>query len=257
MPWDEPVKLPGGSRRERLLAKLDLIEACEAVYHLKLGARTRMGALFLRGWGNDGAVVDCLEWLDTDELRHLRSLRQLRHAVHTAEQDGPETERRADPSRMWSVGRCPPRGTPSGLDALALRALVDEAATQCLLSTMSRQTRVPLARAVFSSCARDDSRHVSLLGALAAQSMEGTGPMHVLRMQGLVIGHVARLQNALRPYFPSFAAVTGGTIENVASELFRSVSQAVGDLGPAWVRYPTARVVHAADRSPWMLWLLR
>jgi hypothetical protein len=256
LPWDEPVKLPGGSRRERLLAKLDLIEACEAVYHLKLGARTRMGALFLRAWRDDSAVVDCLEWLDADELRHLRCLRQLEHAIRSAEQDGPETERRAEPARMWSVGRCP-AGAPAELDALALRALVDEAATQCLLLSMSRQTRVPLARAVFSSCARDDGRHAALLGAIATQALEGTGPVHVVRMQGLVIRHVARLQSALRPYFPSFAAVTGGTIENVASELFRAVSQVVGELGPAWVRYPTARVVHAADRSPWMLWLLR
>ncbi|HQK16917.1 MAG TPA: hypothetical protein PLJ27_05655 [Polyangiaceae bacterium] len=256
LPWDERIRLAGDSRRERLLAKLDLLGACEALYHLKLGARSRAGTLYFHTWKQDDPIIECLEWLDTDELRHLRTLRRLIQTVHSSEQEDIEAKPHADPTRMWRVGRNP-RGGPSSLEAEELRALVDEATTRCLLSTISRQSRVPIVRAAFSSCARDDGRHIAFLSDLAKLSLNHDDTMHVVRMQGVVLRHIARIQSSLRPYFRVFAAVTDATIDNVASEVFRAVSAVVADLGTPWVRYPTARVIHEADRSPWMLWLLR
>lgn len=256
LPWDEPVKFAGSTRRERLLCKFDLLDASEALYHFKLGARRRMGELYLRAWTEHDQLTECLEWLDTDELRQLKALRRLHKALFAAGQDGPDGKRRASPERMWSVSKCP-RGMPMDVESLALRLLVDEAVTHNLFRSMARQSHVPLARAVFNVCARDDERHGQLMKAMLGEGLVKANPVRVVALQGVVIAYVARLQNAFRPYFRSYASVTGTTTENVASDIFRAISGAVGDLGPAWVRYPTARIVHSADRSPWMLWLLR
>lgn len=256
LPWDEPVKLAGASRRERMLCKFDLLDACDAIYHLKLGARKRMGEMFMRAWNDEEPLLESLEWLDTDELRHLRALRRLEGALRTAGREEPDNEHRTDPTRMWRVARCP-RNRPTSVETLALRMLVDESAGQCLLLAMSRQTRVPLARAVFAACAEDDGRHADLMSGLVLRATEQSSPVRVVAMQSILIAHVARLQSALRPYFRSFAGVTGGTTESIATDVFHAISHSVGKLGTAWTRYPTARVVHAADRSPWMLWLLR
>lgn len=256
LPWDEPVRLGGASRRERLLCKLDLLDICEAMYHFKLGARARMGELHVRAWSEENQLSECLEWLDADELRHLTALRKLHAALRQAEKESPDGQRRPAPSRMWKAHKCP-RQRKLGAPTLALRTLVDEAITKTLFRSVARGNHVPLVRAVFGSCERDDERHVAMLTDMLVPWVADMNPVLVVALQGEVIAHVARLQAAFRPYFRPFASVTGSTTESIASELFRSVSQAVTGLGPAWVRYPTARIVHTADRSPWMLWLLR
>lgn len=256
LPWDEPVKFSGSSRRERLLCKLDLVDAGEALYHFKLGARKRMAELHTRAWTEDHRMAPCVEWMDADELRQLQSLRRLLEAVRSADAEGPEAKRRASPRRMWRVSRSSRPGR-TALPPLAVRMLVDEAAAHTLFRTLARDSHVPLVRAVTSLCAEDDDRHRHLLKSLIRDEIEEASPAQTVALQGIAIAHIARLQSALRPYFRSFASVTHSTTANVASEIFRAIAESLGDLGPAWVRYPTARIVHGADRSPWMLWLLR
>ena len=201
LPWDEPLRFSGSNRRERLLHKLDLLDAGEALYHFTLGTRKRMAELHLRAWTDDHRTASCLEWMDADELRHLQALRRLLETLHAAEREAPEAKRRANPRRMWRVSLAPRTGG-STLAPLAIRMLVDEAAGHALFRTLARESHVPLVRAISAVCAEDDIRHRRLLQSLIRDDLDGNHPVRTIGLQGVAIAHIARLQSAFRPLPP-------------------------------------------------------
>ncbi|MCU0694850.1 MAG: hypothetical protein MUF54_26045 [Polyangiaceae bacterium] len=252
LPWDEPVRYCGESRRERTICKLDMLEVSEAMYHFQLGARARMGDYMVLSWDRDSAFLECLEWHDTDEIRHLRGLRRLIEALRQSGDDLPAAKKKPPPSHLWNVARSSPDSWDT--NALLVDLLVDEAASRALYAAVARRSHVPLVRAVFAACGEDDMRHEEyMLTFLRARLAH----RRLLTLQMRAVAHVALLQSAYRPYYASFAGATHSTRESVAIELFRAASRVLGELGPAWKKLPPARVLHAADRSPWLLWLLR
>lgn len=255
LPWDEPVEFCGESAREKALNKLDLLEVAQSLYHFQLGARIRMGDHLVRSWLDDEPLAECLEWHDLDDQRHIRGLRRLMVTLRNA---GPDISRNAtkiDPRRMWQVSH----GAPSRPDddRLLLRLLVDEFVCRALFGQVGRRSHVPLVKALFNACAQDDERHVGYLSDLHRSRSAASGTLGRTLQQASTVAHVARVQNAFRPYLRSFAGATHSSHDDVAIEIFRAISQGLSATGPAWERSPLARLIHTADRSPWLLWLLR
>jgi hypothetical protein len=255
LPWDEPVEFCGASEREKTINKLDLIDVAQAMYHFQLGARIRMGDHISRAWSDEEALAECLEWHDIDEQRHLRGLRRLMITLRSAGNAVGMNNNKVDPRRMWRVAQTSPLKLDD--ERLLMNLLVDEVVAHTLFDAVGRRCHVALARALFQSCADDERRHIDYL--LALHRMRGIhgGLLDITRLQAGSVAHIARVQGAFRPYLRAFAGATHDTPEGVATEIFRSVSQVLSGLGPAWDRYPLARLIHTADRSPWLLWVLR
>lgn len=255
LPWDEPIAFCGSTRRERTICKLDMLDVTEALYHFQLGARTRMGQHMISAWTGDDGLAECVEWHDIDENRHLRALRRLTGRLKVSGDPLTTRKQTSSPAKMWGIGR---NGNGAALSEHSIvNLLIDEAVTGSLFGSVSRRSHVPLVRAVCGACADDDHRHGEYLVALLRTRLEGTHPARVMAIQTKAVRHVARLQGAFRPYLRAFAGATHSDTASVATELFRSISKVLGELGPAWNKYPPARLVHTADRSPWLLWLLR
>lgn len=255
LPWDEPVAFCGASERERTINKLDIIDAAQAMYHYQLGARIRMGDFISRPWSAEEAMAECLEWHDIDEQRHLRGLRRLVVTVRAAGNSVGVVSDKTDPRRMWRVAQTGPLRLDD--QRLLLNLLVDEVVAKTLYDAVGKRCHLPLARALFQSCGQDEERHIEYLMALYRARGPSAGALDATRLQAGAVAHVARIQSAFRPYFRSFAGITHDTSEGVATEIFRAISRTLSSLGPAWERYPLARLIHTADRSPWLLWILR
>ncbi len=255
MPWDEPIEFCGSTEREKTLNKLDLIDGAQAMYHFQLGARIRMGDYISRAWSSEEALAECLEWHDIDEQRHLRGLRRLTVTLEAAGNDVRVINNKTDPRRMWRVSQTGPLRLDD--DRLLLNLLVDEVVSKTLYEAVGRRCHLPLARALFQSCAQDEERHVEYVLALHRSRGVSHRALETTRLQAGAVAHVARIQGAFRPYFRAFAGITHDTTEAVATEIFRSISKVLSTLGPGWEGYPLARLIHTADRSPWLLWILR
>lgn len=255
LPWDEPLEFCGANLREQTICKLDMLDVAEAMYHLELGARVRMGDFMLRSWSADAARTECVEWHDADEQRHVRVLRRLIDRLTDAGEPVPARTHKASPKRMWRVA-CSSRDRLSN-DTMLLNMLVDEAVCKTLYEALARRSHIPLIRATYAACAADEDRHMQYLLALCRARLREHNGLAASAMQARVVAHVAQVQSAFRPYLGSFAGACHSTPESVASEIFRAVSHVLSDLGPKWQRSPVTRLVHTADRSPWLIWLLR
>jgi hypothetical protein len=255
LPWDEPIELCGASKRERLMCKLDMIELANAMYHFQLGARIRMGDQLVRAWPPAEHLADCMEWHDLDEQRHVRGLRKLLARLAASGDPVPPRNEHQDPARLWSVTY----SSRERLDAdrVLMNMLVDESVAQALFELVAKLGHVPLVRALFDACAQDDARHFGYLVDLARQRFDARAPRLLPVLQARVVAHVANLQSAFRPHLGAFAGASHSSRENVASGIFRAASRALGDIGPEWQRGAVTRLVHSADRSPWLVWLLR
>lgn len=252
-PWDEPLSLSSGSKREQTLSKLDLLDVMTSLYHLQLGARGRLGRQLVSWWGPDEALLSCMEWHDADEQRHVHVLRRLLSLVSSKGESVSRNDRPLDPSPLWRVARS---GTGSADEAL-LHTLIDEAVSRTLFSRMATDNRIPLVRAVFDACAKDEARHVEYLTAMARLRFEGEPPHRLVKLHASAVWHVGRLLSAVRPYLASYAGATHSAQDQIASAMFGAASGALSALGDGWKTAPLMRLVHGADSSPWMLWILR
>ncbi len=253
LPWDEPLNLSSGSKREQTLSKLDLLDVVTSLYHLKLGARGRLGRQLVRWWGPDEALLSCMEWHDADEQRHVQVLRRLLSLVSSKGEQVSRNDRPLDPSPLWRVAA----DGKGAADQALLHTLIDEAVMRTLFSRVATDNRIPLVRAVFDAAAQDEARHVDYLTAMAILRFEGEPPHRLVKLHASAVWHVGRLLAALRPYLASFAGATHSSQDQIASAMFGAASNALSDLGEGWKTAPLMRLVHRADSSPWMLWILR
>jgi hypothetical protein len=255
LPWDEPIRFCGSSKREQLLCKLDNVDLTNVMYHLQLGARMRMGDHMLRTWRNEPALLDCLEWHDIDEQRHVRVLRRLLTKLSGKGDAVARNDRPTSPASLWSATYS--SREKLGADRMLLHLLIDEAVSRTLFNNVAARSRIPLVRAVFAACAQDDVRHVEYLTVLAKDRFDKLSLLESAALHAAAVLHLAKLQSAFRPYVGSFAHGVNGSADSVVSAVFGATSRVLSDLGPGWQRSPLMRIVHAADRSAWMLWLLR
>ena len=255
LPWDEPIKFDGSSKRERVISGLDILDLSGVLYHFLLGSRLRMGHHVLHSWSEDESLQVCLEFHDVDEQRHVQAFRQLIALLHKTSHGMVGNGEAASHVRLWRV-TYPSRGRLDA-DRMLVDLLVDEAVTRTLLLMIANSSHVPLVRAVFEACARDDVRHVEYLTTMAQARLEALSAARVAALQAHTVVHVGQVQSALRRHFRSFASVANSSTDQVASEIFGAASRAIGELGSSWRSSPLARMIHGADRSPWILWLLR
>lgn len=255
MPWDEPLRLCGENKREQTLCKLNMVDVVTAMYHLQLGARGRLGRHMVQWWEQDDAMLSCMEWHDADEQRHVQVLRRLLAAVSSKGETVTRNDRPLHPKPLWEVTRGPSERL--GPDRLLLHMLIDEAVSRALFAIVARDSHVPLVRAVFDACAQDDGRHVDYLTSMAALRYEGVPSYVMVGLHASAVWHVSRLQGALRPYLSAFAGVTHSSQDRIVTTLFGAASRALGELGEGWKSAPLVKLVHGADHSPWMLWVLR
>jgi hypothetical protein len=255
LPWDEPIHFCGASRRERLLCKLDTVDMVHVMYHLQLGARMRLGDYQVRAWRQDRDLLACVEWHDTDEQRHVRVLRKLIGTLTAKGESLERNDRPSSPEHIWKVAYS--SRDRMNDERVLLHMLIDEAACRTLFAEVAARSRIPLVRAAFAACAQDDLRHGEYLTVLARERFEHLSSYALARLRASALMHVARLQSALRPHIPSFSGCGRGTPESVVAGVFAAASRALSELGPDWQRSALMRVVHVADRGPWMLWLLR
>lgn len=255
MPWDEPVRLCGESKREQTLCKLDMLDVVTAMYHLQLGARGRLGRHMVRWWEQDDSMLSCMEWHDADEQRHVQVLRRLLRLIASKGEAVTRKNRPLDPKPLWEVTRGPTERL--GADRLLLHMLIDESVSRALFAMVASESHVPLVRAVFDACAQDDARHVEYLTSMAAVRFDGVQPYLLAGLHASAVWHVSKLQGALRPYLSAFAGAAHTSQDRVVSTLFGAASRSLGDLGDGWKRAPLMRLVHEADHSPWLLWALR
>lgn len=255
LPWDEPIRFCGSSKREQMLCKLDTVDLTGVMYHLQLGARMRIGDHMLRTWCEDPALLDCIEWHDVDEQRHVCALRRLLSLLTSKGDTVQRNDRPRSQQKLWQVVYSSRERL--GADRMLLHLLIDEAVFRTLFNDVGSKSRIPLVRATFEACAQDDVRHVEYLTVLAKERFGKLSAYELAPLHGAAVLHIARLQGALRPYVGSFSGCGRGTAQSVVSSVFGAASRVLSDLGPAWQDSPLMRVVHAADRSAWMLWLLR
>ncbi|MBI5534637.1 MAG: hypothetical protein HY898_18065 [Deltaproteobacteria bacterium] len=255
LPWDEPIRFCGTSKRDQILCKLDTVDLAGVMYHLQLGARMRMGDHLLRSWNHDRALLECLEWHDGDEHRHVRVLRRLIDALQSKGETPARNDRPLSPDRLWRVAYSSRERLSD--DRVLLNMLIDEAVSRTLFGMVAGSSGIPLVRATFDACSQDDVRHVEYLTLMAARRFESLGSYELAFLHGAAVLHTARLQSALRPYIGSFAGASRQSAEAVVTAVFGAASRVLSDLGANWKQSPVMRLVHSADRSPWLLWLLR
>jgi hypothetical protein len=255
LPWDEPIHFTGSSKREQMLCKFDTLDLASALYHLQLGARVRLGDHAVRSWNKDNALLECLEWHDADEQRHVCALRRLIHLLESKGETIARNNRPLSPDSLWRVTYSSKERLSD--DRVLLNMLIDEAACRTLFGLIASSSGIPLVRAAFDACAQDDIRHVEYLSAMAVRRFNAIAQHEVAVLHGAAVLHTARLQSALRPFVGSFASVSRSSAEAVVSAVFGTTSRVLCDLGPSWRQSPVMRLVHTADRSPWLLWLLR
>jgi hypothetical protein len=255
LPWDEPIRFPGASKREQMLCKLDTVDLANAMYHLQLGARMRMGDHLLRSWRHDPALLECMEWHDLDEQRHVRALRRLVDALSHRGESPARRGRPLSPERLWRVVYSSRERLSD--ERLLLHLLIDEAVSRTLFNLVASQSHMPLVRATFEACAQDDVRHVEYLSSMVDERFGSLGHREMALLHGAAVLHIARLQSALRPYVGSFAGGANSSAETIVTSIFGAASRVLDGLGPSWKNSTVMRLVHTADRSPWLLWLLR
>jgi hypothetical protein len=255
LPWDEPLEYSGTTKRDRVICRLDTLDLTDALYHFLLGSRARMGDHVLRSWSEQESLKACVELHDGDQLRHVQGFRRLVGLLRKSDAATTPNGAPVQYARLWRATHLPRLG--GDLDRMLIEMLVDEAVTRTLLLMVAGSSHVPLVRALFDTCAQDDVRHVDYLAALVRKRVEGLSGAQTAALQARTVVHVARLQSAFRPHFRSFASVSSCATDQVATEIFGAASRVIGDIGPSWQSSLIARLIHGADRSPWLLWLVR